>query len=106
MYKRVYTIGNERFTRLEGEMSEITLSLSDARKKLTALVGRPGTTVITKHGEPESVLLDYDRYQMLFLDAQLQSSPERDRILAQHHAFQRGDLEEFEELEFEEPATK
>ena len=77
------------------------LSISDARKGLTELVGRSESTIITRRGEPASVLLNYDLFRTLTFELGLLKSSERDRILSQHSAVQEGQLGEFEDLELD-----
>lgn len=64
------------------------LPISEARKTLPELVDSPEGVVITKHGVPTAVVLDWNRYQALRADIDLLLDPDRERILAEHEEFQ------------------
>jgi prevent-host-death family protein len=64
------------------------LPISEARKTLPDLVESPEAVVITKHGVPTAVVLDWHRYQAMRADIELLLDPDRERILAEHEEFQ------------------
>jgi prevent-host-death family protein len=64
------------------------LPISEARRTLPDLVESPEGIVITKHGVPTAVVLDWHRYQAMRADIELLLDPDRERILAEHEAFQ------------------
>ena len=64
------------------------LPISEARRTLPDLVESPEAIVITKHGVPTAVVLDWHRYQAMRADIELLLDPDRERILAEHEAFQ------------------
>lgn len=77
------------------------LSVSDARRMLADLIDAADGTVITRHGSPVSVLIDYDRYRSMELDFAFLHDPDAARILHQHQQVQAGEVDEFEDLEIE-----
>ena len=64
------------------------LPISEVRKTLPELVESPEGVVITRHGVPTAVVLDWNRYQSMRADIELLLDPDRERILAEHEEFQ------------------
>lgn len=76
------------------------LAVSRARAELPTLIESLERTVITKNGEPAAVLLHIDDYRAMRAMQVLSRHPEElTRILAAHEKVQRGELEDFPELD-------
>lgn len=75
------------------------LSITEARKRLSELLDRPDGTIITRHGKPVKAMIDYDLYRAMQMDLELLEDPARDEILDAHARVQRGELDDFEDLD-------
>lgn len=79
------------------------LAVSRARAELPTLVDSLERTVITKNGEPAAVLLHIDDYRSMRAMQVVSRHPdELARIFAAHEKVQRGDLEDFVELDLDQ----
>lgn len=78
------------------------LAVSRARAELPALLDSLERTVITRNGEPAAVLMNIDDYRAMQAINRLSRDPERlRRILDDHAKVQRGELDEFPELDLD-----
>jgi prevent-host-death family protein len=78
------------------------LAVSRARAELPTLIDSLERTLITRNGEPAAVLMNIDDYRAMQAINRLARDPERlRRILDDHAKVQRGELEEFPELDLD-----
>lgn len=69
------------------------VKISDARKELPQLVESAQDSVITRNGDPVSVLVGFEHYRALRATAALARDPERlKQIIQAHERIQDGDL--------------
>ncbi len=80
------------------------IPVTEARGQLPELLASAERVALTRNGRPVGVLLRYDDYEALQAMLALAQKPQRlARILAGHARVQRGELDEFIDLDDLEP---